>query len=199
MAASGLPGDEVPRVLRREKYAQMTPEEFETEVVGLLDQEFDGLTDVRVQWRETIAAHDGEYEFDATVRYSIGEFEFLVVVEAKRHRNAIKRETVQTLHAKMQSVHAQKGIVVATAPFQSGAIKYAQEHGIAVVSWTGERVTFLAHMAVHSFDGMARSEGQGFVAKAWRYTDATTIRRTVVSNAPAKAKALLLATEAESL
>jgi hypothetical protein len=36
-------------------------------------------------------------DFDATVRYQLAGMSFLVVVEAKLHKNPIKRELVQIL------------------------------------------------------------------------------------------------------
>jgi hypothetical protein len=68
--------------------------------------------------------------------------EFLVLVEAKCHRNPIKRELVQVLHQKLQSVSAQKAVLVSTAPFQSGALEFALAHGIALVTVTEGRFTY---------------------------------------------------------
>ena len=51
--------------------------------------------------------------------------EFLIVVEAKKHRYPIKRELVQVLHSKIQSVGAHKGVMVSTAPYQNGALDSA--------------------------------------------------------------------------
>jgi len=53
--------------------------------------------------------------------------------ECKKHANPIKRETVQILHSRMLSVGAQKGIMVSTSSFQSGALEFANAHGIALV------------------------------------------------------------------
>ncbi len=57
--------------------------------------------------------------------------DFLVLV--KLHRNPIMREVVQVLRDKVQSVSAHKGVLVSSAPFQRGAIEYADAHGIALV------------------------------------------------------------------
>jgi Restriction endonuclease len=56
-----------------------------------------------------VEGRDGTYDFDATVRYELAGVAFLILVEAKLHKNPIKRETVQVLHQKLQSVGAQKG------------------------------------------------------------------------------------------
>ncbi len=84
----------------------------------------------------------GEYDIDATVRFRVAGADFLVLIEAKLHRNPIKREIVQILHSKVVSVGAQKGVIVSTAPFQSGALDFALEHGIALVALTEGRFTY---------------------------------------------------------
>jgi hypothetical protein len=68
--------------------------------------------------------------------------EFLAVVEAKRHANPIKRELVQVLHSKAQSIGAHKAVLISTAPFQRGAINFAKTHGIALVMVSEGRLDF---------------------------------------------------------
>ncbi len=85
---------------------------------------------------------DGEYDFDATVRFSMGGMNFLVLAEAKRHKNPVKRELVQVLNDKLRSVGAQKAVMISTAPYQSGALEYAKVHGIALVTVTEGRFTY---------------------------------------------------------
>ncbi|MGL5826430.1 MAG: restriction endonuclease [Nocardioides sp.] len=101
-----------------------------------------GATDIRVQLHEVIEGADGSYDFDATVRYELAGMDFLVLVEAKAHKHPIKRELVQVLHQKLQSVGAHKAVLISTAPFQSGALGFALAHGIALVTVTEGRFTF---------------------------------------------------------
>ena len=82
---------------------------------------------------------DGSYDVDGTVRFRWGDLDFLVVIEAKYHRNPIKRDVVQVLHSKVQSVGAHKVVLVATAPFQRGALNFAKAYGIALVTVTEGR------------------------------------------------------------
>jgi hypothetical protein len=91
---------------------------------------------------------DGEYDFDATVRYELAGMAFLTLVEAKLHKNPIKRETVQVLHQKLLSVGAHKAVLVSTAPFQAGALRFAVTHGIALVTVTEGRFTYETRAAV---------------------------------------------------
>ena len=59
--------------------------------------------------------------------------DFLVLIECKRQTRPIERHVVQVLTDKMRAVGAQKGIIFSTSDFRSGAIAYAQKHGIALV------------------------------------------------------------------
>lgn len=124
--------------------ADITPAEFETFVTSLFDaiEERGGITNLRIQNHEVVEGSDGSYDFDATVRYELAGMKFLVLVEAKLHKNPIKRETVQVLNQKLQSVGAQKGVLVSTAPFQTGALDFALTHGIALVTVTEGRFTY---------------------------------------------------------
>jgi restriction system protein len=111
----------------------MSPKEFEVEVAGLLEKAGVRLPEFRVQTLEPVIGVDGEYAIDVTARFEVLGMSFLVLVECKHHKNPIKREVVQILHTKLQSTGAQKGMIIATAGFQSGALEYAKVHGIALL------------------------------------------------------------------
>jgi Restriction endonuclease len=128
--------------LQRYPPADLTPREFEEWVGDVFASVGPGIDDLRVQLHERVTGTDGSYEFDATVRYRWAGLDFLVLVEAKRQANPIKRELVQALHSKIQSVGARKGVLISTAPFQRGAVEFANAHGIALVSLTEGRFTF---------------------------------------------------------
>lgn len=114
--------------------AGITPEKFELLVKRWLDSGGQKLESFETSHLEQIEGPDGEYKFDVTARFrALGGADFLVVVECKKHKNPIKREVVQTLRDKQQSVGAQKAMLVSTSAFQSGAIKYASSHNIALV------------------------------------------------------------------
>jgi hypothetical protein len=122
--------------------AAITPAEFERFVVDLLGCSAPIVDGLDIRLHDRITGVDGTYDFDATVRFSFGGMNFLVVVEAKRHKNPIKRELVQVLHSKMASVGAQKAAMVSTAPYQCGAVDYAKIHGIALARVTEGRYMF---------------------------------------------------------
>jgi hypothetical protein len=118
----------------------ITPEEFEELTAGLLQEAMGEADGFKIERHTVLPAADGTYDIDATVRFEVGGIAFLVLVEAKRHKNPIKRELVTALHQKMQSTGAQKGILVSTAAFQSGAIDFAQAHGIALATVVSGRL-----------------------------------------------------------
>ena len=47
---------------------------------------------------------DGSYEIDVAARFTALGADFLVLIECKHHRHFIKREAVQALHSRIQSV-----------------------------------------------------------------------------------------------
>ncbi|HEV2891137.1 MAG TPA: restriction endonuclease [Frankiaceae bacterium] len=122
--------------------AEISPAEFERFVVELLDAASPNVDGLTVTLHERITGVDGTYDFDATVRFELAGVAFLVLVEAKRHANPIKQELIQVLHQKVQSVGAHKGVMIATAPYQNGALDYAKVHGIALATVTEGRFTY---------------------------------------------------------
>jgi len=115
------------------KKPKITSLQFELEVKKYLESTSGKLRQFITEHRETIDGHDGTYEIDITARFKIFGADFLVLVECKNHKNHIKREQVQMLHAKQVSLSAQKAMLFATTPFQDGAVEYANQHGIALV------------------------------------------------------------------
>jgi Restriction endonuclease len=134
----------------RYPHPAITPAEFEEFVArDLLGAAGPAVDDLAVTVHEKVAGADGAYDFDATVRYRFAGLAFLVVVEAKLHRNPIKRELVQVLHQKINSVGAHKGVLVATSPYQAGAVEFATAHGIALVTVAESRFVFTTRNAAH--------------------------------------------------
>jgi hypothetical protein len=130
---------------------ETTPGEFEEFVATqLLGAAASQVSDLIVAVREKVTGADGTYEFDATVRYQFAGMSFLVVVEAKLHKNPIKRELVQVLQQKAQSVGAHKGVMVSTSPYQLGAVVFARAHGIALATVTEGRFVFATRDALPS-------------------------------------------------
>jgi len=121
---------------------QLTPEQFELEVKAMLDVLGLNLHGYDSQHREVVEGHDGDYEIDVTVRFGALDAEFLVLVECKHYKNPVKREVIQSLHSKLLSVGAQKGMVFSSSGFQSGALEFAKAHGIATVQLAEGRTSY---------------------------------------------------------
>lgn len=114
--------------------SELTPERFERQVKAWLESVAEPLEAFSAKHAHSLTGADGEYTIDVTARFTaLGGASFLLVVECKKHKNPIKREVVQVLHAKQQSLGAQKAMIFSTSKFQSGAIEYASEHGLALV------------------------------------------------------------------
>jgi restriction system protein len=133
--------------MRKYPPPNLTPEAFELEVKSKLDGLGAGLADYRSEHREVVAGADGEYEIDITVRFTALGANFLVLVECKHYRRPVGREKVQALFAKMQSIGAHKGLMFATNGFQSGAIEFADAHGIALVELVDGRNSWIRKSA----------------------------------------------------
>ncbi len=112
--------------------SEMTPDEFECFVRDELERLGHELKSFKVSGKRLIAGLDGDYEIDASVRFEVFRAEFRVAVECKRYRTPVKRDLVMTLHRKVDSLGFHKGMMFATSGYQSGAIEYAERHGIAL-------------------------------------------------------------------
>jgi restriction system protein len=110
-----------------------SPEAFERAVKGILDAVGAGLVSYSSSHLEPIKGTDGQYIIDVTARFEALGASFLVLVECKHHKRKVERQDVQVLHSKIESIGAQKGMLFSTAGFQSGAIEYADIHGIALI------------------------------------------------------------------
>lgn len=117
---------EIPRV-------ELSPMQFELEVKKILEAAGARLDSFQAIHRQVLHGAEGDYEIDVAVRFEAMGAQFLVLVECKHQKNPVKRDVIQVLADRIRSVGAHKGIVFATAPFQSGALEYAKTHGIALV------------------------------------------------------------------
>lgn len=114
--------------------SEITPEQYELQVKTWLESVAGELDSFSASHREVLSGADGEYEMDVVVRFTaLGGVQFTTLVECKKHKNSIKRELVQALHQKQQSLGANKAILVSTSDFQKGAVEFAKAHGIALV------------------------------------------------------------------
>lgn len=196
----GVDDSDVPDGAMRYPLADITPSELEEWVADVFRSVAPQLDDLRVEVHDRLRGTDGSYQFDVTVRYRWSGLEFLVLVEAKLHVNPIKRELVQVLHSKVQSVGAHKGVMISTARYQQGALEFARVHGIALVTLTEGRFTFETKAATPS-PVLSREEAQRlfklptFVGHHYEHGDSPgSLRSTLISTEyPENTRELLLA------
>jgi restriction system protein len=113
---------------------QVTPKEYEQQVIAWLKPLGTELEDLEINHLEHLPGRNGDYEFDAVASFTIfSGARITVLIECKRYSSPVKRDVILALEAKRAEVGANKAIVFATCGFQRGALQYAREHGIATV------------------------------------------------------------------
>lgn len=123
--------------------ADISPKDFELLVKEYLEGAGKDLKDFRANHDVHLYKSDGEYQIDVYAEFEVIGATFKVLVECKRHKSDIKREVVQVLYDKIRATGAQKGMLFSTSGFQSGAYKFAEEHGIALIRVIEGRYTYV--------------------------------------------------------
>ncbi len=127
---------------------EVSPVEYEKQVVSWLRSAEGQLTGFSVKHLETLSGSAGEYVIDAVAKFEIfGGAEIAVLVECKKLKRSVEREVVMILKSKMQETGSHKGIVFSTSGFQRGAIEYAAEHGIALITFSDGIHTYITKSA----------------------------------------------------
>lgn len=125
-----------------EIFTRMTAQEFEQFVMKLFTESINSDNNILFQHNEIIKTSEGNYQIDGTIRFEVMGVKYLTLVECKMYKSPISREKVQILFDKLRATGAQKGILVSTSYFQSGAIEYASTHGIALVQIIDGKLTY---------------------------------------------------------
>ena len=118
----------------RELPANISPIEFEKFCMETLRSyaEQESLLDFQIKHNQKIDTYDSTYQIDVLAEYTALGCKNTVVVECKKHSRSIERAVVAELYSKLQSIGAQKGILISTSGFQSDAVRFANTHGIAL-------------------------------------------------------------------
>ena len=127
--------------------ANISPTEFELLIKEYLDSVGKDIKNFNSNHNSHIERSDGEYQIDVYVEFEVLGAVFKVLIECKRHKAEIKREVVQLLYDKLRATGAQKGMIFSTSGFQSGAYKFADEHGIALIRVIEGRYTYVTKAA----------------------------------------------------
>ena len=115
---------------------EMSPIDFEKYALQVLKSKIKGLENVKFIHNKIIEAYDGNYQLDGYVEFEVMGVLYKTIVECKHYKYPISREIIQKVYDNLRAVGAHKGIVVSTSNFQSGAITYAKNHGIALIQLT---------------------------------------------------------------
>ena len=92
------------------------------------------LANFVITHNEIVKTYDGDYQVDVYSEFTIfGGSKIKVLVECKQYNSPVKRERVELLYSRLQSTGSHKGILMTTAQFQSGALRYAEQHGITLI------------------------------------------------------------------
>lgn len=102
-------------------------EKFERLVAAIHMAEQQGAV---VKWNDTI---DGR-QFDVTMRFKFGLYEYLTVIECKDYKSPVPAEKVDALVTKSKDVNAGLAVMVAASGFQSGAVAVARRHGVRLLT-----------------------------------------------------------------
>jgi hypothetical protein len=79
-----------------------------------------------VKWNDSIEG----YQIDVSIRFELGPYQYLHIVECKDHRRRINRDTMWAFAGKVEATRANKGTFISAAGFQSGAKKLAETKSI---------------------------------------------------------------------
>jgi restriction system protein len=122
---------------------QVTPKEYEMQVVEWISQLGSDLNEFRVEHLVQLPGTGGEYEIDAVAEFSIFQgARIVVLVECKRYNRPVEREVVLSLSSKLHDVGAHKAMIFSTSGFQKGALEYASAHGIATITFIDGKSTY---------------------------------------------------------
>jgi len=117
------------------RVCSMTPTEFELHCMEILRgyAEEEKLPEFKIEHDVKLTASDGTYQIDVYATYTALGAEMKILAECKQYKKRVGRDKVEVLESRLRSLGAQKGILLSTAGFQSGAIDFAKAHGIALV------------------------------------------------------------------
>jgi len=74
-----------------------------------------------------------EHQIGVSAEMKIAGVKFLILVDCKNHSRLVEANEVLEFASRLEDINAQKGIIVTTRGFQSGALQVAKAKGIALV------------------------------------------------------------------
>ena len=115
---------------------EITPEDYEKQVVEWLRNTGKKLKNFDINHLKSLTGSSGTYTFDGVAMFE--EFDganFIILIECKRYNRPVERDHVLAFHSKMRDVGAHKAIMFSTSGYQKGALEYASQQGIALITF----------------------------------------------------------------
>src|SRR5207244_4065039 len=78
----------------------------------------------------------GDRQFDVSIRFERGLYEYLTVVECKCYSKPVPVEKVEAFATKASDVHAHHAVMASTSGFQQGAQEVARKHNVTLIHIT---------------------------------------------------------------
>ncbi len=125
----------------------LSPIEFEKYCRDFLNgyAEKEKLPEFKITHNKKIKVADGKYQIDVYAEFTAMGSKIKVLCECKKYKNRVNRDKVAILQRKLESIGVQKGILISTSDFQSGAIEFAKAHGIALIKAEDYRFEYISH------------------------------------------------------
>ncbi len=133
-----------------ESILDMTPTDFEKYSLRILSEQLVNLENCHFQHNKIIEVADGNYQIDGYIEFTLMGINYKTLVECKHYKSSISREKVAVLYDKIRACGANKGVLVSSSNFQSGAIQYASKHNIALIQLTDSGSRYEARSAFDS-------------------------------------------------
>ena len=130
--------------------ADLTPTKFEQYCCEVLKgyAKEEKLLDFNIKHNDHIPCYDGTYQIDIHATCTVLKSKIDILVECKKHKRSIERKVVAELKQKIDSIGANKGIIISTSGFQEGAAKFAEKNGIALWQIIDGRVMHIKNSAI---------------------------------------------------
>lgn len=100
----------------------------------------------QISWNETINGR----QFDVVLRFSIGSYRYLTVIECKDQKRSVSVDEVEAFVTKSRDAGADKAVLVSSSGYQEGAFQVAERHHIELfgLSFVKEMPPDLLHQAL---------------------------------------------------
>lgn len=112
--------------MRAHAAASETWADFERLVAAIHKVAHEGA---EVRWNERI----GGRQFDVTIRFRHGLYDYLTVIECRRHKGQVNARDVEAFVTKAHDSNADRAVFASTSRYQSGALEVARRHGINLI------------------------------------------------------------------